>query len=96
MALNVIVITAGLLFLILIPIAIICLLQVTRLNTYLAKKYPGLGRTNAWKLGHLAANDAELSTLAGRVRISLYVMLAAFGLFLLSGAGIAALGILKN
>jgi hypothetical protein len=96
MALRIFVILGSLLFVMLIPIAIICLVHVTRLNAHLAKNYPSLGRTNAWKLGHLATNDVELSKLARRVRITLYLMLAAFGLFLLSGAGIAALGILKR
>jgi hypothetical protein len=76
-----------------IPIAIICLLFVVQFNAYLSKNYSNLGRNKAWNVSHIAANDPELSKLAMRVRISLYVMLTTFVILLLCGAGIAALSI---
>jgi Ca2+/Na+ antiporter len=93
MALTLLVIIGSAFFLLLIALSIICLLLVMRFNGYLGKHYPQLGRTNAWNISPIAANDAELSKRARRVRISLYVMLVAFVIFILSGAGIAALGI---
>jgi hypothetical protein len=93
MALTLFAIIGSILFLLLIPISIMCLLFVIKFNGYLGKNYPDEGRTNAWNISHLAANDTELSKLAARVRISLYVILGAFAIFLFSGAGIALLAI---
>jgi Ca2+/Na+ antiporter len=92
MALTIVVILGGILFLLLIPMALICLIFVIKFNSYLYKNYPGVGRTNAWKVNHLAMNDPTLSKMAKRVRISLYAMLAMFIIFMLCGAAVAVVG----
>jgi hypothetical protein len=78
--------------LLLIPIAVVCLVFVIKFNGYLYKNYPNIGRTSAWNVSHIAVSDPSLAKLAKHVRISLYAVLTASAIFLLCGAGIAAVG----